>query len=430
MPPPRRVLIVAYYFPPMGMSGVQRIAKFAKYLPDAGWLTTVLTIEPRGYFAYDASLLEEVRQAGVTIIRTASIDPTRAFGKKKTVSLPGESTRRRLSVLSQLLFVPDNKVGWIPYALRAGKRELRARPYDAILATAPPYTALLVGDRLSAQSGLPLVLDFRDDWLGNPRHSYASPLHRVLHRRLERRVVSRASAVIAINQHILEGIQARNGGEEGKTDFLVLPQGFDPADFSGDPGIPPERKLRLVYSGVFYDAQTPDVFLRGLKGFLERTPEAHGSTEAVFVGLVPDASKRLITSLGLSDHVTLAGYVPHREAVRWLQRADVLWMTVGRRPGAEGISTSKLFEYMGAEKPILALVPEGEARRALAGYGASYLADPDEAAQVCSRLEQIWAAWKQGALPQPTAAYIEAFDRRVLAQRLADVLAGSSHAAG
>jgi hypothetical protein len=204
MPAPRRVLIVAYYFPPMGMSGVQRVAKFARYLPRSGWQPTVLTVEPAGYYAYDASLLDEIEQAGISMIRTPSIDPTKLFGRHKTVALPAEATRKRLAGLSQLLFVPDNKVGWYPYAVRAGLRELKARPYDAVFASAPPYTALLIAERLSTAGRLPLVVDFRDDWLENPRHSYPSVLHQALHRRMERRVIGRSKSVIAINKTIIQ----------------------------------------------------------------------------------------------------------------------------------------------------------------------------------------------------------------------------------
>ena len=182
----RRVLVIAYYFPPMGLSGVQRVAKFVKYLPEHGWQPTVLTIEPAGYYAYDTTLLHEVKQAGVAICRTASWDPTRFFRRHQTIPLPSEPQRRRLSTVSQLLFVPDNKIGWLPHALRAGRRLLKERAFDAIFSSAPPYTAHLIAARLSRQSGVPLVVDFRDDWVGNPRHVYPTPLHRYLNGRLER----------------------------------------------------------------------------------------------------------------------------------------------------------------------------------------------------------------------------------------------------
>lgn len=416
-PRARRVLVVAYYFPPMGLSGVQRVAKLVKYLPAHGWLPTVLTVEPAGYFAYDATLLREVEAAGVEIVRTPSWDPTRLFGRRRIVSLPSEPRRRLLSLASQFLFVPDNKIGWYPFAVRAGRRLLRRRCFDAILSSAPPYSAHLVARTLSRESGLPLVTDFRDAWVENPRHVYPTPLHRRMNAWLERRVLQASRQVLTINDPIRDGLLRRMPAGVADTRVQLLYQGYDPQDFDGVPLPVPEGdgRMRLVYSGVFYDVQTPDYFLRALAELFERRPEARAEIEAVFVGLVPDASKRLAASLGLDGTIRCAGYVPHDEAVAYLLGADVLWMTVGERAGAEGISTSKLFEYMGARRPILALVPEGAVRQALAPYGAARVVAPADVPAIRAALEAWWEAWREGRLPVPDEAYVRAFDRRRLA---------------
>ncbi|WP_457651265.1 glycosyltransferase family 4 protein [Rhodocaloribacter sp.] len=416
------MLVVAYYFPPMGLSGVQRVAKFVKYLPEHGWRPTVLTVAPGGYFAYDETLLREVEAAGAEIVRTASWDPTRLFGRKRTVTLPDEPTRRRLSNVSQFVFVPDNKLGWLPYAVRAGRRLLRERPFDAVFSSAPPYTAHLVAARLARQSGRPLVADFRDDWVGNPRHVYPTPWHRRLHEHLERRVVRASCRVTTINAHIRDALVRRNGGDAVANRVSVLPQGFDPADFERPAAPRAPARMRLLYTGVFYDAQTPDVFLRALAAWLERRPDARDRVEAVFVGLVPEASRALAERLGLGGVVRYEGYRAHDETVAFLRSADALWMTIGRRPGAEGISTSKLFEYFGARKPILALVPEGAAREALAPYGAARVVDPDDTAAVAGALDDLFRRWEEGRLPRPDPAYVRRFDRRRLAGELAALL--------
>ena len=398
------MLVVAYYFPPMGMSGVQRVAKFVKYLPEHGWQPTVLTVAPGGYFAYDETLLREVEAAGAEIVRTASWDPTRLFGRKRTVALPGESARRRLSNASQFVFVPDNKIGWLPYAVRAGRRLLRERPFEAVFSSAPPYTAHLVAARLARAAGLPLITDFRDDWVGNPRHVYPTPWHRRVHERLERRVVRASCRVTTINTHIRDALVRRNGGDAVARRVSVLPQGFDPADFERPAASRNPHRMRLLYSGVFYDAQTPDVFLRALAVWLEGRPDVRGRVEAVFVGLVPEASRALAERLGLGGVVRYEGYRPHDEA----------------------ISTSKLFEYFGAEKPILALVPEGAAREALAPYGAARVVEPDDTAAVADALDDLFRRWDEGRLPRPDPAYVRRFDRRNLAGDLAALLAECS----
>ncbi len=423
--PLRRVLVIAYYFPPMGLSGVQRVAKFVKYLPEHGWQPTVLTIEPAGYFAYDTTLLHEVKKAGVAICRTASWDPTRFFRRHQTIPLPSEPQRRRLSSVSQLLFVPDNKIGWLPHALRAGRRLLKEQAFDAIFSSAPPYTAHLIAARLSRQSGLPLVVDFRDDWVGNPRHLYPTPLHRFLNQRLERRVMRASSHAIAINEPIRCALAERNTRKGFQPSISVIPQGFDAEDFAIEPAVRKPGTMHLLYSGIFYDAQTPDYFLRALAQVVAHHPEVRNHIEAIFVGLLPEASVRLAERLGIGDLVRYKGYVAHDEAVAQLQATDVLWMTIGQRPGAGGISTGKLFEYFGTRKPILALVPGGAACEALRPYGAACIVEPDDVAAIAQSIWGLFAQWQGGALPAPNESYVQLFERRRLAGQLAACLSRS-----
>ena len=416
---PRRVLVVAYYFPPMGLSGVQRVAKFVKYLPQHGWEPVVLTVRPGGYFAFDPSLERDVAHAEVH--RTASPDPTRLFRRGEAVALPAEGTRSLFSKLSQAIFVPDNKIGWWLPAVLQGRQLLRTRRFDAILATAPPWTAALVGATLSRMSGIPLVTDFRDDWVGNPRHVYPTALHRRLHLTLERRVLSASRALTADNPYVLEQLSSRHRLVSEQQ--VAIPHGYDAEDFEQPPALPAApNKLRLVYSGVFYHAQTPDVFLRALAHLLDERPTLRDRVEAWFVGMIPDASVELAGKLGLGENVHRAGYLPHDEAVRYLLSADVLWMTVGRQRNAKGISTGKLLEYLGTRKSILGLVPPGAARDVLTQYGASYLAPPDDEEAALAALRRLTADWEAGTLPSAHEPFAARHDRRRLAADLAEVL--------
>ena len=179
--------------------------------------------------------------------------------------------------------------------------------------------------------------------------------------------------------------------------------------------------MQIVHSGIFYDRQTPDIFLEGLAVFLERRPDARNAIEAVFIGLLPEQSRRTIASLGLEEVTNVVGYVPHREIPSYLLAADVLWMTIGNRPGAEGISTGKLFEYMGARKPILALVPAGAASEVLTTYQAARIVPPDDVAAVAQAIADLYSLWCSGRLPEADEASVQRFDRRRLAGELAQV---------
>ena len=418
-----RVLAVAYYFPPMGLSGVQRVSKFVKYLPAYRWRPTVLTAKAGSYFAFDPSLLAEIESVPeITIHGTDSSDPTRLFGRAKEVGMPGERTRRIASWFSQLFFIPDNKIGWKKKAVEEGKRILDAQHHDAIFASAPPYTSLLVGLELSRWSGIPLIADFRDDWVGNPRHRYPTPFHRRRHLRLEKEVVEHSMVVTTINRVIQGRLVERHLGASGYHRVSILPQGFDPADFRNGPGANPDGKFRMLYSGVFYDAQQPDVFLCALARWLDRQPEVRSFVEARFVGMVPHHARKLIDRLHLSDVVILKGYLSHTEAVAEQQAATVLWMTVGNQRNQETISTGKLFEYFGARKPILGLVPDGAARRILAEYQAAEMVAPDDVDEAAAAMQRLFEQWRKGSLPVPEEEFVRKFDRSSLAGDLARLL--------
>ena len=443
-----RVLVLAYYFPPMGLSGVQRTAKFVKYLPQAGWQPTVLTVRPGGYYAFDEGLLDEVKRAGIAIERTRSLDPTRLFGRRRRVEMPGEATRRLSQMLSQLFFVPDNKIGWMLPALKRGSKLLGDERYDAIFSTAPPYTSHLIGAALSRRTDTPLLLDFRDDWLDTTHHSYPTPLHRRLQALLERRAMQQCRAAVTINSYIRDALAGRHPSLASR--IAVIPHGYDAEDFghklpAGTRGNTrparvdgvalqtrnTEDKLTFLYSGVFYDAQTPETFLRGAARALGDHPEMNERLQFTFVGHFPDRYKPMIMELALEDHVQLCGYRSHQETVGLLQRADILWMTVGRQKREEQVSTSKLLEYVGTQKPILGLVPAGAAGDTLSAYGAGIAVAPDDPVATAEAIIQLYQQWKENALPHPKQDFVRNHERAYLAEQLADHLTQimNSHAA-
>lgn len=402
-PSRKRLLVLAYYFPPMGMSGVQRVAKLVKYLPQFGWDPVVITVHPGAYFAFDDALEQEVRDAGVEVIRTSSLDPTQPGGRR-TVRLGG-NRNSWLTRISPWIFVPDNKRGWAPFARAAARHEHAKLPFDAIFSSAPPYTSHLVARDLGTTWGIPWWVDFRDDWLENPRHVYPTRFHKTYAARLESRVLREAHHVSAINSVIAHALRIRSDRE-----VEVVPQGFDPADFI--PQTPAANRVcTLLYAGVFYDAQHPKPLLQSVKSL---------TIKLKFIGLLPEDFWYWVDRFGVRDRVEVVGYVPHREAVREMQSADVLWMMVGHRKGAEQISTGKLYDYMGTGKPILGLVPpQGAAADALRAYGASWVVDSRDEAGIEAHLAYVVGLWSRNALPTPDPAFIQAHNRIELARNVA-----------
>ncbi len=416
----RHVLVVAYYFPPLGMSGVQRIAGFVRHLPAYGWIPTVLTAQPRGYFVYDESLWDSIQETETDVIQTRSIDPTRLFRSGSTVQLPQESSRRLLSSMSQWIFIPDNKLGWMPFAVRAGLRQASIQKFRLIFSSAPPYSGHLIGAKLSKRLGLPLVTDFRDDWVGNPRHFYPTSLHRKIHIHLEGKTLLQSSTITTVNRAILESLQERHPHIERSS--IVIPHGYDDRKrASVETESPRGDQLKFVYTGVFYDAQTPEYFLRGLSELLTQQPSMRTKVSVIFAGFVPRGFDELIDKLNLNRLVKYLGYIQHNRIADLLHEADILWMTLGSREGANRITPGKLVEYMGTRKPILGLVPSGAAQQTLLQYGAAYIAEPESVESISQALCQIKDDWERQRLPNPNESFVSMFNRKNLTKELSSM---------
>ena len=433
----KRVLCIAYYFPPMGLSGVQRTVKFLKYLPEFGWEPSVLTVKDTGYLAYDESLFDDLMDE-MPIVRTGSLDPLRlygllrrAFSNSPDQSEMGERRNRRqntserarhlFSVLNRILFIPDGKIGWLPFAVAAGSRLLSHLDFDIISATGPPFTSHLIGGILKKFFRKPLVLDFRDVW-ENQFIDYPTWMHRTLNETLERAVLKTADAVISNNAPTDADLRGRCHQSEAPK-FHVITHGFDPEDFKKWDGFlrPSERKFTVTYCGAFYERRTPEPFLRALRTLLDEHPTIASDLKAVFVGLFPEQYQKLIERLGLKQVVEVNSYVPHKESVRYLLEADLLWLTISKGKASETIAPGKLFEYFGARKPILACVPEGTAAQTVRSLGNSVVVPPDDVDAIRDALLSYYRNWLEGKSVETDPRILERYDRRKLTEKLAGI---------
>lgn len=414
--PPRRVLVIAYYFPPMGLSGVQRTLKFVKYMPKFGWHPTVLTVVPGGYFAKDDSLLEEIRSPDIRIERTETAGPGKLFAKREVIKLPTEKYRKFLSRVSDCLFIPDNKIGWRRKAVAKALELHAGKPFDLIFATAPPFTDLLIGVSVKTRINKPLVFDYRDPWLEYPFKFYPTPLHKWRNYQLERRALRASSHVITTNRRVKESLIARYPFLTYH-DVDIVPQGYDPEDFKIDGKTEHTHgKMRVTYAGVFWEDRVPDFFLQALHDLLKEKPALRNRIEARFVGNFREENKRIVDSLGLQDVVNILGYMPHKECVRELLASDVLWMIVGDEFGSPG----KTYEYIGARKPILGCVPDGFMKSTILEAGGTVVARNDVRG-IKSALEEYVALYERKALKGPGPDVVEKYSRVTLTGQLVKI---------
>jgi glycosyltransferase involved in cell wall biosynthesis len=414
--PVRRVLIVAYYFPPMGLSGVQRTLKFVKYLPQFGWNPTVLTVTPGGYFAKDDSLLEEIQSPDIRVVRTETAGPGKIFARKEIVKLPSERSRKWMSRISDTLFIPDNKIGWRRRAVARAVELHKETPFDLVFATAPPFTDFLIGADIKSRINKPLVFDYRDPWIDYPFKFYPTPLHRWRNYVLERGALRSSSHVITTNRRVKEALIERYPFLTYH-DVDIIPQGYDPEDFRSNGVL--ERtpgKMRITYAGIFWEDRVPNYFLQALHDIFEEKPGLRGKIEARFVGNFRDENLALVKQLGLSESVTVLGYLPHKECVRQLISSDVLWMIVGDEFGSPG----KTYEYIGAGKPILGCVPDGFLRSTIMEAGGKVVA-PDDVAGIKAAIEEYVVQFERGQLSGPSAEVVKKYSRLTLTGQLVKI---------
>ena len=421
------VLIIAYYFPPMGLSGVQRTHKFVKYLPQFGWNVVVLTTPvDTPYYAFDDSLLdeleEEINSGKVTIYRTDA-DPSLKRAKKsgKLLKLPRQGWQRLRSKIMQIFRQPDSRIGWKEIALKKADEIFTNHKIDAIFSTAPPYTDFLIARDLKDKYDVPYLMDYRDAWVDNPvLNFYLTPLHKRKARKIEYEALRASDAITVANRKMKEILLSYYYFLDWN-DVFILPHGFDPDDIEKAKllaaNIVQPDTFKVTYSGAFYVGRTPKPLLEAAKQAIAEVPELGTCLELNFVGVLQKEYQKLIKKMGLSGNVTEQGYLPHLESVAQLMASDVLWMTMSDDLSAPG----KLYEYFGTRKPILGLVPKGShAERMLMDYGNAKISEANDVAAIKQALLEYFALWKAWKLPAAgNEDFLKKYDRQFLSKELA-----------
>jgi len=438
----RHVLVVSHFFPPMGGGGVQRVTKMVKYLEECGWRTTVVCGRPEDYWMRDDTLVADV-PASARVVRVAGasglgvLRRVRGGGRRSAGAAdaaPAPAARRSARGFALLrratawVLVPDSYVGWRAFARRAALEALRADPADAILSSSPPETNHLVALDLHRATGLPWMVDFRDPWFALHLHPAPTAWHRARHAALERRVLRAAAACTVTTTWLRDLVRERAGAGAGLLARLhVIRNGFDPADFGAAgavaPAAPP-APLTLLHTGMLTLTRSASGLLRGLQHLYARQPAARGRLHVTFLGARESNNDAQVARLGLGDCVRMRDYVPHADAIAAMRAAGVLVLIKHTEPRFTGLIPGKLYEYMGADRPILALVPPSEAADLVRGLDWGEVAPPDDASAIAAALAKLLAHHESGTLQQAYARRSrERFDRRTQAHDLAALLA-------
>ena len=271
----KTVLVIANIFPPAGGAGVQRTAKFVKYLPHFGWEPIVLTPNRITSPMRDDSLLRDI-PPNTRIIRTFTLEPM--------------EEARRISAFYflygalRVLSIPDLSIWWVPWGIWHGYRELRRKAVDAIYVTGSPFSSYFIGVALKKLTGIPLVIDFRDGWTMDPNYNFwwvlrwRNPIERLM----QDAVVSYADKVIVVAEGMRDSFVTRYGDEEV---FVTIRNGFDPDDFVEPRAGLEKGRFNIVYTGnLWIPSSRPDAFLRAVKRIVEEDTDVRKDLSVTFVG--------------------------------------------------------------------------------------------------------------------------------------------------
>ena len=411
-----KLLLVTLYFPPAGGGGVQRPLKFASHLPALGIETHVLAPDDPKWLHSDAEL-QVPTQAWVH--RARYVGPR---GRRLADELHGRSgvdlAVRRAATVGRRLLVPDENVTWNATAIPKAISIARAEGIDVVLTTSPPGSVHLIGAAVQAATGAKWVADLRDSLVAHPHRrtdGVGARAKQQAMRGVAALVARRADAIVAAADAI--AAETRELSPRGRV--VTIENGCDFDDFAGMEYVRGDV-FRLTHTGSFFGRRDPKPFLRALAA------SGLDDVHVRFVGDFRPGDREFMEGLGLADRVELIDYVPRRRSLELQRESDALLLLIPEAGGrGRGVLSGKVFEYLAAERPILALVPpDGAAAKLIAETETGVVADPEDADGIRDALVAMHERWRTGRLDGTPLApeWREKLSRGTRVEQLAELL--------
>ena len=430
----KRVLIITYYWPPSGGSGVQRWLKMSKYLPEYGWQPVIYTTENAEYPIIDPSLEKDV-PADMEVIRRPIFEPYSFY--KKFIGIKQDETvkmgfiqekekkkgwKENLSLwVRGNFFIPDARCYWVKPSVKYLKEYLKTHPVDAIISTGPPHSMHLIAMKLKEDLGIPWIADFRDPWT---EIDYYNDLHLTRcadrkHHRLEQEVLTKADKVVTVAP---DG--ARRLGRLGNRNVRTIYNGFDRNDDTQTPVSLPD-KFTITYLGVLSKIQNPNNLWQALGELIKEDDGFNNNLKINMIGQIDRSVVNAIDLIGLNQHVTYSPCIPHDQVSATHRSSTLLLLLLmpDSEPRAKGLVTGKLFEYMASGRPILCIGPEdGDAARILKETGAGQTVSFGDKNKTKEIIKNCYQRYLENDLEGNTNPKVESYSRQVMAQRYAALL--------
>jgi len=404
----KELLLIAYHYPPHGGIGVLRALHFSRYLSEFGWNTTVVSVSNDPNYLHDRSLLKSIPKEQ-TVVRSYRLPIFQTFRKFARKGL------RKFPLLYSFL---DPYFDWVPGATRAALRLAKDVKFDAILATAPPFSAIRVARNLKKILRIPVVADLRDPFTLNVL-SWPTVLHKQFYTAYWQKLLNSVDRALVIAEFVKEHLEENLGLRHLNT--VVIPNGYDPKEFADPTQRPVNDKFQLGYTGSFWGLLSPEPLFQSLQIVFQLRPEIRDNLQVSFMGAMDEMFIRnLARKYSVDDVVKILGYQPHKDAISFMQQSDVLLLFTGM---VYRSSSGKIFEYLATRNPVLSFGVIDYTRNFIDDNKIGYSVDgsnPNDGAQQIIEMYDKWSIGIPFFTPSPER--IERFSRKNLSEELAEIL--------
>jgi glycosyltransferase involved in cell wall biosynthesis len=415
-----KVLIITYYWPPAGGSGVQRWLKFVKYLQNFDVEPIVYTVDNANYPKEDKTLLHEV-PTNIKILKQPIWEPTNLlFWKKKEAQKSDVSNAVNNGFLSFIrgnFFIPDPKIFWVNSSVKFLHQYLKENKVEVVISTGPPHSMHLIAQKLKQKTNIKWIADFRDPW----SNLYYNEEFRQLsfakkkNEKLENSVFKNADCILTVSNSLKKEF------DQKATRVEVITNGFDD-EVVTNTLIILDEKFSISYIGLLPKQSNPKLLFKVLSTLCAEDTDFKADLKLNFIGDISEDVKQEIINYNLLENTNFSGYVSHKEAIAYQRKAQVLLLLIPNVTKSEGILTGKLFEYLTAKRPILAMGPEtGDLSEILKNTSSGVVVDFGNEAKLTSEIRNLYQQYKTGDL-QVNSKNIEQFHRKELTKSLSEII--------